>query len=122
MYHTRAWEETIFIWNSFLLSYPTKYGYLDLPKRPNTETKPKYRNETEIPKRTIKSIGKESNYIYDTGFCFDILSNWNAYVHKWDTMWLILKENYVIKRKDNKSFNSMYLFLMVRSGTSEASQ
>ena len=26
-----------------------------------TETKPKYRNETEIPKRTIKNIGKESN-------------------------------------------------------------
>ena len=26
-----------------------------------TETKPKYRNETEIPKRSIKSIGKESN-------------------------------------------------------------
>ena len=23
-----------------------------------TETKPKYRNETEIPKRTIKNIGK----------------------------------------------------------------
>ena len=26
-----------------------------------SETKPKYRNETEIPKRTIKNIGKESN-------------------------------------------------------------
>ena len=26
-----------------------------------TETKPKYRNETEIRKRTIKNIGKESN-------------------------------------------------------------
>ena len=24
----------------------------------STETKPKYRNETEIPKRTIKNIGK----------------------------------------------------------------
>ena len=103
-----------FLMIQWILLDKQQNGYLDLPKR--------NRNETEIPKRTIRSIGKESNYIYDTGFCFDILSNWNAYVHKWDTMWLILIENYVIKRKDNKSFNSMYLFLMVRSGISEASQ
>ena len=57
-----------------------------------TETKPKYQNETEIPKRTIENIGKESNLHLWHWFCFDILSNWNAYAHKWDTMWLILIE------------------------------
>ena len=40
------------------------FVHLDIPNnnpRPVarfTETKPKYRNETEIPKRTIKNIGK----------------------------------------------------------------
>ena len=61
-----------------------------------TETKPKYRNETEIPKPTIKNRGKESSlhlwHCHGFWIRFGILRNWNAYVHKRDITGLFFIE------------------------------